>query len=138
MQGSQIVKLNVSGKFFLTTQNTFTKYQESKFGTLIKYQNESEIFYIDQDPKLFETILDLLRFGRVGRSTKLDKLKKSTKKFKFKELQEKIEAEVKKRNSFDDYLAAIANFKAEMQSKWKMDDSKSEDSNCSDFEILGQ
>ena len=139
MQPDHIVKINVNGKFFLTTKETFSKYQESKFGSLLKGQNESGVYYIDQDSKLFETILDLLRFGRVSRCTKLDRLKKSTKKFQFKELQDKIEAEITKRNSFDDYLAAIAMFKAEMQSKWKaMDDSKSEDSISSDFEILEQ
>ena len=48
-------------------------------------------------------------------------------------LQEKIELEIRKRCSIDDYLKAIANIKAEME---ELKSEISDESNVSDFEVL--
>ena len=69
MQLEEIVKLNVRGKFILTSNKTFEKYQESPFKHYIKEQNENGVYYIDQDQLLFEKILDYLRFGRLRKSS---------------------------------------------------------------------
>ena len=131
---SEIIKLNVRGKFFITTKSTFDKYQESNFKHFIRDQNESGVFFIEQDPNLFENILDLFRFGKISNQvTKLEKLKKSVEKFQCTELQEKIELEIRKRSSIDDYLEAIANIKAEME---ELKSEISDESNVSDFEVL--
>ena len=69
MQLEDIVKLNVRGKFILTSTKTFEKYQESPFKHYIKNQNENGVYYIDQDQLLFDKILDYLRFGRLRKTS---------------------------------------------------------------------
>ena len=76
-QMDQIVKLNVRGKFFVASKITFDKYQESNFQHFIKDMNESGVVFIEQDPVLFENILDFFRFGKISQLAKLAKLKKS-------------------------------------------------------------
>ena len=127
----EIVKLNVRGKFFITTKSTFAKYQESHFKHFIRDQNESGVIFIDQDPNLFENILDLFRFGKI--SNQVGKIEKSMEKFQCTELQEKIELEIQNRSSIDDYLETIANIKTEME---ELKSEISDESNVSDFEVL--
>ena len=75
--------------------------------------------------------MDLFRFGKI--SNQVGKIEKSMEKFQCTELQEKIELEIQKRSSIDDYLETIANIKTEME---ELKSEISDESNVSDFEVL--
>src|SRR3989338_877379 len=67
---SDVVRLNVGGKIFLTSKKTLTKYPDSVLALLFSRQHElskdwEEFISIDSDPDTFKLILNWLRFDIV-------------------------------------------------------------------------
>ncbi|KAI1700886.1 BTB/POZ domain-containing protein [Ditylenchus destructor] len=67
-QNSESVRLNVGGKVFQTTKDTFSRYPDSWLARLVDGDNasdkdESGAYFIDGDPEHFRTILSYLRTG---------------------------------------------------------------------------
>ncbi len=68
----RIVKLNVGGTLFVTSESTLTWPGSDTFlatmlnGSLPSMQDESGAYFLDRDPKMFSMILNYLRTRHVG------------------------------------------------------------------------
>lgn len=65
---SQIVKLNVGGKLFLTSSQTLTMYSHTFFSSLLSgrfssTKDEQGAYFIDRNGEIFGVILDFMRTG---------------------------------------------------------------------------
>jgi len=64
-----IVKLNIGGRVFLTTQSTLTDSGNNMLSALIQHSNPAQLidghYFIDRDPETFRWILSYLRGSKV-------------------------------------------------------------------------
>ena len=62
---TDIVKLNVGGKLFITTRSTLKNIDGHMLNAMIRHQNPAKMvngaYFIDRNPKMFEWILDHFR-----------------------------------------------------------------------------
>eukprot|EP01112_Ceratiomyxa_fruticulosa_P009959 TRINITY_DN2613_c0_g2_i7.p1 TRINITY_DN2613_c0_g2~~TRINITY_DN2613_c0_g2_i7.p1 ORF type:complete len:455 (-),score=103.44 TRINITY_DN2613_c0_g2_i7:167-1531(-) len=71
---SQIIKINVSGKIFITTRQTLLNHPNSLFYQIANRQSvvlSDDTPFFDKSPKVFEVILDWMRYNCLPNTTTL-------------------------------------------------------------------
>ncbi|KAI1331808.1 BTB/POZ protein [Xylariaceae sp. FL0255] len=61
----RVIRLQVGGRQFVTTEATLVRESRYFSGMLSRYTNEDKVYFIDSDPDLFVDILRYLRFGNL-------------------------------------------------------------------------
>lgn len=67
-KNKEIMKLNIGGKIFSTTKENLLKDQNSIFSIMIKEDPSVNELFFDRNPRLFHTILNYIRLGKIDYS----------------------------------------------------------------------